>query len=132
MATNGAFSDYLEEAIINHFLRGQAQIAPSKVYIGLFETDAGEDGSGTETTYTGYERQESEWGAPSGGKTVNDAVITFPQNQDAQPVTISHIALFDAQTGGNQLFRAQLLSARTLEQGDSLAFDAGAVELQVD
>lgn len=130
----GAFSNYLEEKIVEHFLRNNSVTPPATVYIGLFESDPGEATSGTETAYTGYARQSSAWTAlDSNGQTKNSAAITYPANGNASAsVTITHIALFDAATAGNRLFYAALSAPKTLSPGDVLSFATNAIVFGLD
>lgn len=130
----GAFSNYLEEKIVEHFLRNNSVTPPATVYIGLFESDPGEATSGTETAYTGYARQSSAWTAlDSNGQTKNSAAITYPTNGNASAsVTITHIALFDAATAGNRLFYAALSAPKTLSPGDVLSFATNAIVFGLD
>jgi len=130
----GAFSNYLEEKIVEHFLRNNAITPPATVYVGLFESDPGEATSGTETSYSGYARQSSAWTALDvNGQTKNSASITFPANGNASAsVTITHLCLFDAATAGNRLFYAQLSAPKTLSPGDVLSFAANAIVFGLD
>ena len=130
----GAFSNYLEEKIVEHFLRKNAVSPPSTVYVALFQSDPGETGAGTETTYTGYARQASTWTATdANGQTKNSASLTFPANGNTTAsVTITHLALFDSATAGNSLFYAQLSSPKTLQPGDVLSFAANSVVFVLD
>jgi hypothetical protein len=130
----GAFSNYLEEKIVEHFLRNNAVTPPATVYIGLFESDPGEDVGGTETAYTNYARQSSAWTAlDANGQTKNSATVTFPANGNASAsVTITHVCLFDAATAGNRLFYAALTSPKTLAPGDVLSFAANAGVFTID
>jgi hypothetical protein len=130
----GAFSNYLEEKIVEHFLRNNAVTPPTTVYVGLFESDPGEAAGGTETAYTNYARQSSSWTAlDANGQTKNSATITFPANGNASAsVTISHICLFDAASAGNRLFYAALTSPKTLAPGDVLSFAANAGVFTID
>ena len=61
------FSDYLEVQLVNHIFRTPAYSAPSTIYIGLFESDPTDAGSGTEvnpaSTWTTYARQDAAGGA---------------------------------------------------------------------
>ena len=93
-----AFSNYLEGKIVDHFLRNTSVSSPTTVYLALFESDPGEDASGTETAYTGYARQASTWTVLDGaGETKNNASVSFPANGNASAsVTISHAAIFDS------------------------------------
>lgn len=130
----GAFSNYMEEKIVEHFLRNNAITPPSAVYVALFESDPGEGTGGTETSYTGYGRQSSAWTALDvNGQTKNSASITFAANGNASAsVTITHIAIFDAATASNRLLYAQLSAPKTLSPGDVLAFAANALVFGLD
>src|SRR5690348_14167567 len=78
--------------------------------------------STTEATFTGYGRQQL---AVSSGANTGAVSVT---NGEATPVTITHAALWDAETTGNQLTAAKALAAPiVLAPGDTLAFDVGAV-----
>lgn len=130
----GAFSDYLEGKIVEHFLRNNAITPPTTVYIALFESDPGEGTGGTETSFTGYARQASAWTAIDGsGQTKNSGAITFPANGNASATaTITHIVLFDAATAGNRLFYTALTASKTLSPGDVLAFAINALVIGLD
>lgn len=128
----GAFSNDLEAKIVDHFLRNTSQTSPTTVYLALFQTNPAEDGSGTETAYTGYARQSSAWTSLNGsGETENTASITFPANGGAQ-VTITHAAVFDAVSSGNMLIYGVLTASKVLETSDVLSFAAGALVLTLD
>jgi hypothetical protein len=129
-----AFSDYMEEKIVEHFLRNNAVAAPATVYLGLFESDPGEDASGTETSYVNYARIASTWTALDGsGQTKNAAIVTFAANANASAsVIITHAAIYDSLTTGNQLLYGPLASSKTLAVGDVLSFAANALTLTLD
>ena len=130
----GAFSNYMEEKIVEHFLRNNAITPPATVYLALFESDPGEATAGTETAFTSYARQSSTWTALDANvQTKNSATITFPANGNASAsVTITHICLFDAATNGNRLLYAQLSAPKTLSPGDVLSFAANAIVFGID
>ena len=130
----GAFSNYLEEKIVEHFLRNNAITPPTTVYVALFESDPGEATGGTETAYTGYARQSSTWTAlDANGQTKNVGALTYPANGNAAAsVTINHLALYDAATNGNRLFYAQLSASKTLSPGDVLSFAANSIVFGID
>lgn len=129
-----AFSNFAESAIVEHFLRGNAQTSPAAVYLALFESDPGEDASGTECSFTGYARQVSTWSALDGsGQTKNSTAITFPANGNASgSVTATHAAVFDAATGGNMLIKGPLTVSKTIDVGDVFAVGSEQLVLTVD
>lgn len=76
----------------------------------------------TEADFTGYGRQEL---AVSSG--ANTGVVTVT-NGSAGTVTLTHAALWDAETSGNQLTNAVALAdSIELAPGDSIEFDVGAL-----
>jgi len=130
----GAFSNYLEEKIVEHFLRNNSITPPATVYVALFESDPGEATAGTETSYSGYARQPAAWTALDvNGQTKNTGALTFPANGNASAsVTITHLVLLDAATAGNRLFYAQLSAPKTLSPGDVLSFASNAIVFGID
>ena len=60
--------------------------------------------------------------------TSNAKLIQFPPIADGT-VTVSHYAIFDAQTGGNMLYHAPFTVAKTLEINDVLSIDVGGIEI---
>jgi hypothetical protein len=129
-----ALSNYLEEKIVDHFLRNNPATSPTTVYLALFTSDPGEDGNGTEAVYANYARQSSVWTSLDGnGQTKNSSIVTFPANGNASASeTISHGALFDALTGGNMLLYGALATSKTLAVGDILSFSENALTLTLD
>lgn len=130
----GAFSNYMEEKIVEHFLRANPITSPGAVYMALFESDPGEGTGGTETNYAGYSRQVSTWTAiDANGQSKNAGIVTFPPNGNATAnAAITHIALYDAAANGNRLFYAPLTSPKTLSPGDVLSFAANSVVFGLD
>jgi len=110
-------TNYFETMILN-VLNGVQAGAPATVYVGLFLTNPGESGSGTEISYTGYARQAIAFSAPEamedGIGIKNSAEITFP-TAPAAAGTVTHIGIFDALTSGNMLVYGELSEAQTIE-----------------
>jgi hypothetical protein len=124
------FSDYMENKIIDHILRNQAYTPPSTVYVALFTTATADDGSGTEVSGGSYARQAVTLSAASGGASSNSADITFPQ-ATADWGTITHLALMDAETGGNMLMHTQLDASKTINNGDTFKINTGDLDITV-
>jgi hypothetical protein len=127
-----AFSDYLENALLNATLRGVAYIAPSTVYVALFTSDPTDTGTGgTEVTGGAYARQAITFNAPTAGSASNSADVLFPIATAAWG-TITHLAFFDAATAGNMLYSGQLTTAKTIATDDQLKLAAGNVTVTLD
>ena len=116
-------SNYLENAFLNT-LRGQNLNAPSKVYLGLFLSNPGEQGTGLEVNYQGYRRMEINFSAPAhvGSNTEISVAedIKFAESNKALGM-ITHVAIFDSLTGGNCLAYGELTEELTITTGESPA-----------
>ena len=129
-----AFSNYLENELVNAILRGGTYTGGG-VYIALFTADPGEEGTSGELSDSNYIRQRAHaivvsdgFTVPSNGSTTNTKNIVFPPILDTQ-VTITHWGIFDAQNAGNMLFHASLLNPKTLDPTDVLSFPTGALTI---
>ncbi|MFD2703825.1 hypothetical protein ACFSVM_25680, partial [Paenibacillus shunpengii] len=99
-----SMSNFLENKILNHVLRGEVYAPPTELYIGLFTSDPGEAGTGTEVTGAGYARRPITFSPSTVGTTSNTADILSPASTAAWG-TITHFGIFDALTGGNLLIK---------------------------
>lgn len=129
-----AFSDYLENTLINATLRG-ATYTGGGVFVALFTTDPTDAGTGTELNDSGYVRQRAHttvasdgFTVPANGVTTNARNIVFPAVIDTQ-VTITHWAIFDAQSNGNLLYHAPMLNQKTLDPTDVISFPIGSLSV---
>lgn len=119
-----AFSDYLEDKLLRHTLRGEPFVPPDKLYIGLFTSPTGDlDGVGSEVVGNGYVRIRVTFAEPTAGANggtfcANDSDLRSPQPSSAPWGSISHFALFDAIAGGNRLYHGPLVSMRLIETND--------------
>lgn len=120
-----AFSNYLEQALINGTLRGTTFTAPSTVYLALYSTDPTDADSGTEVSGGAYARQAITFAAPSNGVTSNSADVPFPIATGGY--TASHWGVRDASSGGNLLYHGALTASRTVVTGDQLVARAGEI-----
>jgi hypothetical protein len=147
-ASAGALSNYLENKLVDAFLRGQAYTMPATVYVGLATTAGSDVACGTEVTGGSYARVAvtsslANWaGTQSGGSTTastgtggttsNNAVITFPA-PTANWNSVTEFCVFDAVSAGNLLFRAALTTPKTINNGDAApSFGVGALTFQID
>lgn len=100
----GSKSDYLENAVLDYFLRTvTAPTRPTSLSLALCTADPGEGTGAVTNEVSGgsYARQAVTFGAPSGGVTSNSALVGFPQ-ATANWGTVTHWVLLD--NGGNKLY----------------------------
>lgn len=154
-----AMSDFLENKLIDFLLRAQALTAignttaaagtgPSTVYIALYTANPSDTGGGTEVSGGAYARVAitsslANWAgtqaaasttASSGtsGTTSNNNAITFPA-PTANWGSVTGIAVYDASSGGNELFWGPLTTTKTVNNGDAApSFAAAALTIQLD
>ncbi len=124
------FSDFMENKIIDHFLRNQAYTPPATVYVALYTAAPSDAGGGTEVSGGSYARQAAGLSAASGGASSNAADITFPQ-ATADWGTVTHLGLFDAATSGNLLMWTPLDASKTVNNGDTFKINAGDLDVTV-
>jgi hypothetical protein len=128
-----AISNYLADATLNHVYRNTALTSPTTVYVALFTTATGDDGSGTECTGTDYAREAATFGAPGnegGNRGIsNSAIVDFGTDSDGTFGTISHFAIFDAATNGNMLDHGALDASKTPSAGDPVSFAIGELTI---
>lgn len=126
------FSNYLAQAVINHFVRRSTQSVPAGMHLALFVADPTDANDTTkEVVAAWYGRQSvSSWSVPSGTvtSTSNSNAVTFSAVTGA-PVTITHWGLYDAATSGNLLYSGALSASKTLNINDQFVVDAGALVL---
>jgi len=139
----GAFSDYLENEILDHVLnngRALTYTPPTTLYIALFTSSGGlennTEGSQTEVSGGAYARQSlngstNYFTVAASGATSNYDDIEFPVATDDWG-TITHVAVMDALTSGNVLIWGALTSSKIIENGDQFKFTAGNLDITLD
>lgn len=123
-----AMSDYLENALINATLRGQAWTAPTTVYLALFTSDPTDAKTGTEVSGGAYARQAVTFAAPTNGASATAADVLYPVATAAWG-TVTHIGIFDAVSAGNLLYHGPLTNTKTISTDDQLKIGAGDITI---
>ena len=147
-ALAGSMTDYLENKLLDWLIRGQTLTQLTNVYVSLHTASCSDSSTGTEVTGGSYARVTvaaamAQWAGTqsagsttastgTGGTTSNNGAITFPA-PTANWGTVTHFGLFDASSGGNQLFCAALTTSKTVNNGDAApSFAAAALTVQID
>lgn len=130
MANN--LSDWSERALLDWLMGGSAPVRPAARYVGLFTAAPTEAGGGTEAVGGAYARQALVCGAAdAGGHTDNTAALTFAA-VGAGWGLVTHLAVFDALVGGNQLWQGPLSASRQMDDGDVLQFAIADLDFTLD
>ena len=143
-----AWSDYLENKLVDWLFRGQSYTPPATLYVGLMTSAPSDTGPGTEVSGGSYARVAvtaslaNFAGTQSAGSTVassgtsgttsNNGAVTFPA-PTGNWGTITHFGVYDASTSGNMLAYGALTASKTVNSGDAApSFGAGQLTIQVD
>jgi hypothetical protein len=132
MATSNAFSDYAENAVLNHVFGATAFVQPVR-YLGLFTaapTDAA--GSGTEIlTGSWYVRKIITFDPAVNGTVSNSATIDYGQ-VTGSAVTITNWAIFDAVTGGNMIAYGDFGGGQTASPGNNVVIKNNTISFTLN
>lgn len=120
------FSDYLEDALLNHTLRNTALTVITTAYLALYTTDPTDADVGTEVANAnGYAREAMVFNVPAGGVCTLNTQIDFTA-AGGNWGTVTHIGIHDngGYGLGNLLYHTPLTTSRTVDDGDTLSFAA--------
>lgn len=120
-------SNFLENKLLDNAL-GVANYSTPTPYLALFTSDPGEDGTGTEVSGGSYVREAITFNPATNGTSSNNGVVQF-DTATANWGTVSHVAVFDASTGGNMLFYGAVTVSKTITTGDT--FQVGDENLTI-
>lgn len=123
------FSTYLANSVAAYTLNGSPIVSIPGRYFALFTADPTDAFVTANEVQTGsnpwYARQATgSWSAPSNGTTYNLNSVQFPPVTGA-PVTVTHVGIVDAATGGNLLYSQALTTPKTLNINDVFVIDNG-------
>lgn len=125
-----SFSNFLENKVLGHVFGATPYTAPATLYVGLFTSNPGETGSGTEVSGGSYARQTIAF-TVTGAQASNTAAVEFP-TATASWGTITFAAIYDALSGGNLLAYGALTTSKTIDNGDVFRIPAGDFDINLD
>ena len=124
-----SFSNTYETIVLKFAFNADSVTRPTNWYLGLFTSNPGE-GGGTEISGNGYTRKAVTF-TVSGDTATNSGAVEFDAATGSWG-TISHVAVFDASSGGAQIAYAALTTAKAIDTGDVLRFPTGDVDITLD
>lgn len=125
-----SISNYYEDKILDHMIRGVAFTPPTTIYASLHTGDPGEDGL---LNTVSVARVAVSFNASSGGQIALTSAVDFTSMPTA--TNISYVGLWDAAgtgtppTGGNSLWSGALTTPRSTTSGDTLRVSTLTVTL---
>lgn len=130
-----AFSDHLENKVLDHLLGKTTYTAPDTLYFALFTTAPNDAGGGVEVSGNAYTRaalanNTTNWATAASGSKSNSVQITFPAATGGWGNVVA-VGIFDQSSGGNLLFWTTIPS-RAIVSGDVPRFAAGGITLTLN
>ena len=125
-----SFSNTYETIVLQWTFTNASVTRPTAWYIGLFTSDPGEAQGGTEVSGGSYVREAVTFSV-TGDLATNTAAIEWPV-ATANWGTITHVAVYDALSGGNQIAYAALTNSKTIASGDVIRIPAGDLDIQLN
>ena len=125
-----ALSDHAEKLLLDFLMTTGTATSPTNWYVALYTAAPSDSGRGTEVSGAGYARQSVAFDAAAtpGGTTSNSADVSFTAT-GGNYGTVTHLGIFDASSSGNLLWHGALTADKTVEDGDTITFTAGNIDL---
>lgn len=127
-----ALSDFSEKLLLDWMMTTGSATRPTAWWVALYTAAPSDSGGGTEVSTGGYSRKSVTFDAATspGGTTSNNNVVSFTAS-GANYGTVTHIGIFTAETGGSLLWHGSLTSSKTVNDGDTLEFSVGNIDLTI-
>ncbi len=123
----GSYTDYLENAVVQHVFCGVPYTPAGTLYVAAFSTLPTDSGGGVEFTGTNYARRPIVFSA-TGSAASNVSDIAFAAAGSAWG-TVVGFGIFDSLSTGNLLAWGDIPVARTIAVNDVLLIPAGAITI---
>ena len=125
-----ALSDHAEKLLLDFLMTTGTATRPTNWYVALYTGAPSDAGGGTEVSGAGYARQSVTFDAAAtpGGTTSNSADVSFTA-AGGDYGTVTHLGIFDASSSGNLLWHGALTASKAVEDGDTITFTAGNIDL---
>jgi hypothetical protein len=129
------FTTSVRNRFVDYVRGAGAPAAIAGLFLDLYNGDPQGAGASVLATITGSANRASvgaSFGAAANGLTQNTAVIT-PTAAAVAAGTVTHVAFFDAATGGNLIASHALTSGTlTVNSGNGVQFNTGALTLSIN
>jgi hypothetical protein len=128
-----AFSNYLENEILDWVNGGAFPTQPSATWVQLFNGSPTEAGGGGTALYSRVPVYAGGWTTTTGATatiTNTTAITITPSASSATSAT--DFGIFDNSTDGNLLFLGALATSKTIAIGDEVKFNAFSLTIRID
>ena len=128
-----ALSDYAEKLLLDYSMTTGSVTRPTAWYVALYTSAPSDAGGGTEVSGGGYARKTVAFAAATSGAgtTSNSGDVSWTASGAAFG-TVTHIGIHSALSGsGNLLWHGAMTASKTVNDGDTLEFAAGNIDLAI-
>lgn len=127
-----ALSDHAEALLLDWLMTNGTATRPTAWYVALYTAAPSDSGGGTEVSGNGYARQAVTFAAATspGGTTSNTGAVSFTAS-GGNWGTITHIGIHDAVSSGNLLWHGAMTASKIVNDGDTLEFSIGNIDLTI-
>ena len=125
-----ALSDYSEKLLLDWAMTTGSATRPTAWYVALYTVAPSDSGGGTEVSGSGYARKTVTFAAAAtpGGTTSNTGAVSYTASGGAFGTVVA-IGIFDAVSLGNLLWHGTMTASKTVDDGDTLEFSIGNIDL---
>ena len=125
-----ALSDSAEAIVLNYLMTTGSTTRPTAWFLGLFTSATTDAGGGNEVSGNNYTRQAVTFAAATspGGTTTSTNSQTFAAI-GGNWGTITHVAIMDAASSGNMIWHGAIAVNRIVNDGDTMIFAIGEIDL---
>jgi hypothetical protein len=129
----GAFSNYLENEILDWVNGGAFPTQPSATWVQLFNGSPDETGSGGTGLYTRVAVAAGGWTTTTGATaTITNTTAIVMNASAATSAYADNFGVFDSSASGNLLFYGALAVPKTVSVGDEIRFNASSLTIRID
>jgi hypothetical protein len=129
----GAFSNYLENEILDWVNGGAFPSQPSATWVQLFDGSPDETGSGGTGLYTRVAVAAGGWATTTGTTATITNISPIVMNASAATSAYAdNFGIFDSSTSGNLLFYGALAVPKTVSVGDEIRINSSSLTVRVD
>jgi hypothetical protein len=128
-----AFSNYLENEILDWVNGGAFPTQPSATWVQLFNGSPTEAGGGGTALYSRIAVNAGGWTTTTGATATitNTAAITI-STAASSATSADNFGIFDNSTSGNLLFYGALGTGKSIAIGDEVKFNASQLTIRID
>jgi hypothetical protein len=128
-----AFSNYLENEILDWVNGGAFPSQPSATWVQLFNGSPTEAGGGGTALYTRAAVAAGGWTTTTGSTaTITNTTALIITSSAGSSAVADNFGIFDSSAGGNLLFLGAIGTPKTISVGDEIKFNASQLTIRID